>query len=426
MALIAWSTHEDQHYDDSGSALMLMTAIIAASLFLAGSGSFVAGLLELLRKGTARLSPTIRLAARDVARNGGRTAPPIAVTMVTTALAVTLLVLAAARTAQDRAGYSPQARPGALVADVWLEDVAGTRAAIQRELPGVPIAERYSTTHKGHFSLDVEEVDLPDVESVAPPGFIGDQAALRYLTGNPATPFDEGTAVVITPQDIQADTVTLSYSLSFDDDMKDLSAKSIPAIAVRSADPHINEVFIPVKVIQDLNLRPEPDKLIVDPSVHRTTRAEQHRINQRLDDGETTYVERGFQEPAGWMAVVAAMIVMALGGALVAGGRAGAGSRSRQVLLRRAGKDSALTLRMFAASRAGVSMFCGTAFGAAAGCVMGWLLAWPFTASSGWDEMPRVSFETPWWAVAALVAGLPVLAGIIAAVPKPPPVSVKS
>jgi hypothetical protein len=110
-----------------------------------------------------------------------------------------------------------------------------TRAVIQQELPGVPIAQRESPTHRGHFSLEVEGVDLPEVEGVAPAGFIGDQALLRYLTGDPATPYDEGTAVVVTPNDIQVDTVTLYYSLSTDDEGTELPAKSVPAIAVKSS-----------------------------------------------------------------------------------------------------------------------------------------------------------------------------------------------
>ncbi|MEO3890573.1 hypothetical protein [Nonomuraea sp. B5E05] len=415
MALIAWSTREDEHYDDFGSAMQSLAAIIGGSLFLTGLGPFTPQLLDILRRRTARLSPVIRLAARDLARNNLRTAAPIAITMVTTAFAVAFLIVAVATTAQSRAHYHPQARPGALVVNAWEEGATGSRAVIQQELPGVPIVQKDVLFRREYFSLDVKDVDLPDVESVDPPGSIGDQALLRYLTGNPATPYDEGTVVVVTPDDIQVDTVTLSYSLPTEN--KDRH-KAFPAVAVRSSDPHLNEVFIPTKIIKDLGLRPEPDKLIVDPSAHRTTQAEQDRINRRLGDGEGAYVERGFQESAGWMGVVAAAIVVALASALVAGGRAGAGSRSRRVLLR-VGNGSGLTLRMFAASRSALSMFCGTALGAAAGCVIGLLVAWPSTTSIDWEVPPRVSFETPWWAVATLVAGLPVLAGIIAALPRP-------
>lgn len=423
MAVIAWATHEDEHYDDFGSALQVLAAIDGGALFVAGLGPAAPWLLGVLRRHTARLSPAIRLAARDVARNSPRTAPPIAITMVMTAFAVSWMILTVAVTAQHRAGYFPQARSGALVVDVQTgdaNDAAAARAVIQQELPGVPIAQRDDPAHLGHFSLDVEDVDLPDVESVASAGFIGDPALLRYLTGDPATPYDEGTAVVVTPNDLKVDTVTLFYSMPTDDDAeKELPSKSIPAIAVKSADPYVNEVFIPTKVIRDLGLRPQPIKLIVDPSAHRTTEAEQERINQRLGERMSAYVERGFQEPAAeWMGVVAAALAVALASALIAGGQAGAGGRTRRVLLRvRAG--SPLALRMFAAGRAGWSMVCGTALGTFAGCVIGLLLAWPMTASSDWDVLPRVSFETPWWAIAALATGLPVLAGVIAALPKP-------
>jgi hypothetical protein len=423
MAVIAWATHEDNHYDDSESALQILAAIDGGALFLTGLGPSTPWLLGALRRHTVRLSPAIRLAARDVARNSPRTAPPIAITMVMTAFAITWMIVAVAETAQSRAGYFPLARSGALVVDVQTDDpkdVAVARTVVQQELPGVPIAQRDEPTYLGHFSLEVEDVDRRDVESVAPAGFIGDQALLRYLTGDPATPYDEGTAVVVTPNDLKVDTVTLSYSMPTDDDAeKEPPSKSIPAIAVKSADPYVNEVFIPTKVIRDLGLRPEPIKLIVDPSAHRTTEAEQERIDQRLGAEMSTYVERGFQEPAAeWMGVVAAAIAVALASALIAGGQAGAGGRTRRVLLR-VGAGSPLALRMFAAGRAGWSMLCGTALGVFAGCVIGLLLAWPMTVSIDWGVLPRASFETPWWAIAALATGLPVLAGVIAALPGP-------
>lgn len=414
MAVIARATHEDKHYDDFGSALQTLAAINGGALLLAGLGPLTPWLLGVLRRRTARLSPAIRLAARDVARNSPRTAPPIAITMVMTAIAIAWMIVSVAEAAQTRAGYFPQARSGALVVDVRSDDPAVSRAAVQQELPGVPIAQRDAPNHRGHFSMEVK--DLPDTESIDPEGFIGDRALLRYLTGDPDTPYDEGKAVVVTPNDIQVDTVTIFYA--DDDQAKELSSKSIPAIAVESADPYVNELFIPTKVIRDLGLRPEPIELIVDPSAHRTTEAEQERINQRLGGDLNTYVERAFQESAEWMGEVAAAIVVAIASALVAGGQAGAGGRTRRVLLR-VGAGSPLALRMFAAGRAGWSMLCGTALGTFAGCVVGLFLAWPMTASIDWDVLPRVPFETPWWAIAALATGLPVLAGVIAALPRP-------
>ncbi|TDE52834.1 hypothetical protein E1295_17455 [Nonomuraea mesophila] len=410
MVFVAWTTREDRHYDDTGAFLLLLAAVVGGSLLLTGAGPSTPWLLALLRRHTVRLPPSIRLAARDLARNSGRTAHPIAITMVTTAVAVTVLIVAVAVTAQSRAGYDPAARSGALLVNVLAEDATDVRATIQRELPGVPVAQRDLPSRRGDLRLRAE-----GVRDVASSGFIGDQALLRYLTGNPATPYDEGTAVVVTPHDVQVDAVTLTYALSSGEP----SEKTIPAVVVSSSDPYVNEVFIPTQVVRDLGLRPEPYELIVDPSAHRTTGSEQERIDRRMGEGASTYVERGFRGSTGWLGVVAALIVVALGSALVAGGRAAARGRSRRVLLR-AGNGSALTLRRFAASRAGLSMVCGTAPGAVAGCVIGSLLAWPTTTSHEWEVMPRVSFDTPWWAIATLVAALPVLAGIIAALPRPP------
>ncbi|MFF3670640.1 hypothetical protein [Microtetraspora malaysiensis] len=41
------------------------------------------------------------------------------------------------------------------------------------------------------------------------------------------------------------------------------------------------------------------------------------------------------------------------------------------------------------------------------------------TASIGWDPPPRAPFETPWPAIAALIAALPVLAAAIAVFASP-------
>ncbi|HUR06603.1 MAG TPA: hypothetical protein VM347_28935, partial [Nonomuraea sp.] len=76
-------------------------------------------------------------------------------------------------------------------------------------------------------------------------------------------------------------------------------------------------------------------------------------------------------------------------------------------------------LRFFAACRAAVGAACGTAIGATAGCVIGLFLVWPMTTSIDWEPPPRAPFETPWTAIAMLIAGLPVLAAVIAALASP-------
>ncbi|MEV0351610.1 hypothetical protein AB0H88_38060 [Nonomuraea sp. NPDC050680] len=412
MALAAWSTHEDQHYDDA-LALIVLAAIMGGALLILGLGPLTSWLLNFLGRHTVRLPPPFRVAAREVADDGARTAPALAVTVIATAIAIALMIIAGATTAQARAAYYPRARPGALLVDVYLAGdwTATACAAIQRELPGVPIVQNNRQREDRHFSLEIENGNLPDPESVARAGFIGDRALLRYLTGDPATPYDEGTAVVVTADGVEADTVTIYYDRSEDDD--ELLSKVIPAIAARSADPRVYGTFLPAKVVQDLGFRLEPDELIVDPSLHQTSALEQERLDHRLGETGAAYVERGFQPSTGWRPFVAVAVFVALGGAWAATGRAATRSRSRRVRLRVSG-GSAAALRLFAACRAGFGAVCGTVMGAAAGCAIGLLLVWPMTASADWEPMRRVAFDTPWSAIIALVLGLPVLAAVIA------------
>ncbi|GGL33909.1 hypothetical protein [Planomonospora parontospora] len=333
--------------------------------------------------------------------------------MTATAFAVALTIIALAMTAQDRAQYQPQARPGTLlVRSFSAEETAAVRAAVQRELPGVPVVQRDVLREHGPFGSDIENVELPDLESVSPSELIGDRALLHYLTGDPSTPYDEGTAVVVTAADVEVDEVTIHYDLSGKTDS--LQHKTIPAIAAKPAAPHLETIFLPAEVVRGLGYHLDPEELIIDPSAHRTSVAEQERLDGRLGDAAVTYVERGFQEPTGWRIVAASAAVIALGWALAVPGRTVAASRSRRVLLRLGG--SAATLRLFTAFRTGLGAACGAVTGVAAGCVIGLLLAWPMTypASSGWEPVPRVAFDTPWPLLAVPAAVLPVLAAAVA------------
>lgn len=96
----------------------------------------------------------------------------------------------------------------------------------------------------------------------------------------------------------------------------------------------------------------------------------------------------------------------ALIGALVATAR----SNRPPEVLRRMGSPRALT-----AGRAALAAACGTVTGLPAGCVVGLLLAWPYTTSSDWEAPPRVPFETPWVPIGLLAVALPLLAAVAGA-----------
>ncbi|MDX3105202.1 hypothetical protein [Nonomuraea angiospora] len=414
MAFGAWAAREESRYGIIEWAGIMLATLAGAGLLLLGLGPFASWLLEILGRYAERLPLPVRLAARDLAGRRVATAPAITMTMMTTALGVALTIIAVGVTAQSEAAYSPLARPGTLlVGHFSAEHADSVRTAIQRELPGVPITQSEVPSHPAgefrHFGVVAENVEPPD-GSVYPNEVIGDETLLRYLTGDQSTPYDEGAAVVITTADVKVDTVKIHYDVTGNDDP--LPSKTIPAIVARTVDPHMQTIFVPAEVLRNIGYQTEPDELIVDPSLRRISADEQERLDSRLGDVSDTYVERGFQPSTGWQVVVAAALLAALSGAMAAGG--GKATRPRlDRVLRRAGDGSAATVRWFGACRAGLSAACGTVLGAVAGCPIGLLLIWPWTASTSWDSLPRVSFETPWPAIAAMVVGLPVLAAAL-------------
>lgn len=377
MSLTAWSTYEDGHYDDFGGGLTALAGMVSAGFLLLGLGPLIPWLLRPLNRGAIRLS-----------------APGVALTATATAFAIAVMIIAMAETKQDRTEYFPQARPAALQVELYTEDVTRVRAVLQEELPGTAIVQSDRVWGPRHFDVDLG----PEDTELAPE--IGDQALLHYLTGDASTPYDENTAVVVTADDIEVTSAEIIHDTPE-------TFTTVPAIVARPADPRINGIFIPTKIVRELGFPLTLDKLIIDPSLHRTTAAEQERIAERLGESASVYVERGFQPPTMWLVAVAAGVLLALGGAFT-------GFRATR-LERRVSGGSAATLQWFVASRVGLGATCGTVLGAAAGYVIGLLLVWPMTISADWEPPPRPPFETPWGLIVALVVGLPLLAAALAA-----------
>ncbi|MEV6034158.1 hypothetical protein AB0L65_23600 [Nonomuraea sp. NPDC052116] len=406
MGFGAWAAREDTRYGIIDWATITLATLAGGGLLVFGLGPFAAWSLEILGRYAERLPLPVRLAARDLAGRRATTAPAITLTMLATAFGIALTIIAVGFTAQLRAEYVPRARPGTLLVGHFPAEHVGTvRAAIQRELPGVPITQSETPGEDRYFDARAKNVYLTE-ESMYSSEVIGDETLLRYLTGDRSTPYDEGTAVVITAADVKVDSVNL---IGMDEPQK---IKTIPAIVARTADPQMETIFVPAKLVRDLGYRLEPEELIVDPSLRRISAGEQERLDGRLGGVADTYVERGYQPSTGWMIVAAAALLVALGCACAAGGGKATSSRPGRVL-RRAGGGSAATFRWFGASRAGLSALCGTVLGAVAGCPIGMLLMWPLTATTSWDSPPRVSFETPWPTIAAVVVALPVLAAAL-------------
>jgi hypothetical protein len=195
----AWLGREDSRYAAIDFLGTLLIALIGAGLLVAGLGPLPSWLLEISGPYAERLPLPLRLAVRDLAQRRLRAVLAITLAMMATAFASALTVVAVGETTQSRAEYSPQARPGTLLVrpsamfarSFPAADVGTVRAALERELPAVPIAqsERPSSA-SWHFSAEAENVDIPE-EVVYWDQAIGDEKLLRYLTGDRSTPYDE-------------------------------------------------------------------------------------------------------------------------------------------------------------------------------------------------------------------------------------------
>ncbi|GGP06798.1 hypothetical protein GCM10012278_32230 [Nonomuraea glycinis] len=408
-ARIAWATHEERFYKELEPGMLMLAGMAGGSLLLLGLGPFVSWALTLPDRFAVRLPRPLRLPARRLAGHQPGTAGGVAMTMVATAVATAVMIVAAAQTAQERSFSPSQAPYGALVVQVSSDEEARVaRAALRQEIPSAPIVQSEGTG-KGYllyFHNDLAGVDP----------HIGDQALLGYLTGDLSTPYDEGTAVLVTSEDVGDIPLDIGYSL--DTPSGETLRRSIPAIAVKPADPGRTDLFIPAKVLRDLGVGLTPNRLIIDPAFHRTSAAEQERLDRRLGVGTPSYVERGFEASTGWLFVFVPMILLALVGALVATGSVADSLRWRRVLLRVTG-GSGVRLRSYAVCRTWLAAACGTALGVAAGAATGLLLAWPGTAADRYDPLPRVAFDTPWLPIAVLVVGFPLLAAALAALLPP-------
>ncbi|MEU8108384.1 hypothetical protein AB0C18_32205 [Nonomuraea muscovyensis] len=424
MGLGAWLAREDSRYGGIESLGILLIALVGAGLLAAGLGPLPSWLLETLGPYAERLPPPFRLAVRDLAHRRAHAVLAITLAMMATALGLALTITTVGETTQSRAEYLPLGRPGSLLvrsSPAYLgpfsaEEAATVRAAMERELPGVPIAQSETVARASrHFGATADNVETPE-EAVYWDQAIGDEKLLRYLTGDQSTPYEEGTAVVITSANVKVDSVDLSYEINeINENDETMESKTVRAVVARTSDPHMETIFVPSKLVRDLGYQLQPGELIVDPTLHRVTAQEQLRLDDQLDDAlAEIHVERGFEASTGWVPFASAAFLAALACALASGlGKAANGRQAR--VMRRAGNGSAAAFRWFCASRAGLSALCATALGAIAGCPAGMLLLWPLTMPTTWEAPERVPFDTPWLLIAAVVAGLPLLAATLGA-----------
>ncbi|MEV4804803.1 hypothetical protein AB0K18_32795 [Nonomuraea sp. NPDC049421] len=389
----AWMTHHDGHHDDFGSAMTELVAMFAGALLLRGAAPFLTLTLATLDRHSRRFPPALRPATRQLGGDLARTSAGMTAAMTLTAIATALLIVAPGVESQDSARYSPQARAGATTIDVSAgEQATSVRAAIEQELPGLPLLP----ADTDDLFLSVSELEF------SPDAYVGDEALLHHLTGNPAITYDATAAVLVSSQ-VKGETTAQVGSTG--------PASDLRVIAVPPPEPRWEVLFVPEELAQQRGVTPAPDRFIIDPAHHRLTPAEQQRLQARLAGLATVHVERGFHPTTTWTYAVAALLLTAAT-ATVWASRAPTAYR----IIR---KSNASSPRLLTATRTLTTSLCATALGAVTGVVIGLLLLWPATTSSAWDPPPRAPFNTPWPTITALLLALPVLTATIATLTPP-------
>lgn len=424
----------------AGVALLEVGLILATPLLLAA-----------LAAASRRLPLSPRLALRDAGRNRSASAPAVAAVMAATLGAVAAVVTTTSYTAHGRAGYQAVAPLGEVVVYPDTGTTAAVVRAVRETLPGRDVA--------AVATLDCVAGGCPPAPAtpVVPPGrtertrvgaalatappVVAGPAALRALIGvnDPAAvrALAAGRALVPDAWEVHHGVARFRFSSR--------TPVSLPATVVsRGFAPSM--LILPPSLVARTGLHSLAPEVLalggapthrqleaLDAALARVAVAERPGSAQNASVGMTVDVETGYQDP--YLAVTAVLVVAASVVALLAAGVAAGLSLLERAdelrTLEAVGGAPVLRRRMagvHAATLAGV----GTLLGAAAGLVPSLALVdRPGAAGPAWRPaggVPRllvdvgapVHLVVPALPLAGLVAGIPLLAGLVmAAVTRP-------
>ncbi|MBB2913880.1 putative ABC transport system permease protein [Streptosporangium becharense] len=418
------------------AALLSQLGLVALTPWLVGAAAGPAG----------RLPLPFRLAARDASRNRGRTAFAVAAVMTATAAFTAAGVAASSGFAHNRDSFQAALPAGTTtIRGVGLDDDrwAALRAAVERELPGVPMIE--AVEPRDARGTVVELGARYPAGSQSSGRFrhlgglpVGDEQLLTLVQGrrDPAAvaALAAGKAVVFDPRLVRGDRLGLTMvgiavpepeepeEPEVPDDL------TVPAVVARAADPGYAVAVLPPSALHRIGLKTESRTLYVDPAVHRLDYERGRKLERELravNDRADVYVELGFQGDVVFqlrLLLVAASILV-LGGTFVATGLAAADLRPDLATMAAVGAAPG-TRRLVVAGQAGFIAGLGVPIGAGAGLLTGIAAAWPMTtrardftwltaeSAAPGTEAPTV--EIPWLFLTVIVIGLPPLAALLA------------
>ncbi|GAA3441827.1 FtsX-like permease family protein [Planomonospora venezuelensis] len=385
-----------------------------------------------------RLPLPFRLAARDAARNRGRTAPAVAAVLVATAAFTALGVITSSELARNREQYLPSYVHGTTAVFSMSSDVR-TWAEIKRvaaaALPGVPLVEAGRLAEPGGHSVDVVPTTFECAEYCVRSGGtlgelpVGGVDLLRHLLrrADPAAEaaLAEGKAVVFDPAAVRGGTLAFRDFYAGKE-----KTRTLPAVVVSGRTPVPVTGVLPVGSAAALGLEVRYDHLLADPAVFRASQEDTDRLRaavEAVSSSAGARTENGFNHDETVTLLVFAAIagVLALGGTFAATGLAAAEARPDRATLAAVGASAGVQ-RLVVAGQAAFIAGLGVAAGIAAGLVPGVAdaLAASARAASGWrieigpgGHRPDVSgvVDVPWAALGLMLVGLPLVAALVAA-----------
>ncbi|MEO3860050.1 FtsX-like permease family protein [Acrocarpospora sp. B8E8] len=425
-------------------SLWLLAIVFGVLVLLLGLVALTPLLVRVAGRTRARLPLPLRLAARDAARNRGRTAPAVAAVMAAMAGLTTIAVLLSSQDADRRATYVSAQAPG--TATVFAEDLAagrwaGVRSAVEAELPGVPLIEVKTVGSAGD--------DLPPLESRAQLvrscqgcGYaisllgdvvVGGRDLLRYVLGKDdpvaAAALAAGKAVVFDANGVRDGKARISVPGTADKPTR----VTVPAVAVRADRPPPVGAILPDGLASDSRLTARTTALLIDPADLRLTAEQERRVGTRVSElsGQVSLeMNRGPQAREGDLTLAVITLVaglLVLVAAVVATALAAADARPDLDTMAAIGA-SPWTRRLTVAGQGAFIAGLGTLVGLAAGLVPGSLAAWAVTGAPdggiryGADTATIPEFastpivDVPWMLLAGTALVLPLLAALITGV----------
>lgn len=387
-----------------------------------------------------RLPLPLRLAARDAARNRGRTAPAVAAVLAAAAGFSVISVVTVNELARRERIYMPGFSSGTLAvygddvsADSWRE----IRPIVDRTLPGVPLVEAWGVLDdKGRQLYPT----LPDGQCNRCSTLVGSLGELplggpdllRYALGRPDAAGEAalaaGKVVVFKPAAVRHGKVRLDLiarSMTMDDASAEIS---LPAAVVTVSGPTQIAGVAPPAAFASLGYSKKRIALLVDPAVRRLTPADEQRLSgpvRATTPKVAVTLEQGYRGDQGWalqvFAIAASVIV--LGATFAATGLAAADSRPDLETLSAIGSRPG-TRRLVVAAQAAVIAGVGVPAGLVAGLAPGIAMATNAEINSRFMRMvalngyryprPGIEIDIPWPLLGVGAIGLPLVAALVA------------